>query len=162
MEEQLDKLSPESAPHKGYIAFRYASPLTEVSKPPAGFAFVIKLNIGSIITNESGWRQTGGRFYTVSSMVLYNNRKFLKRNMEAIRKDKYVCYSLWLSVSNSPAPSPWRLDKRVLMEHHRSMGVTSQVHRIGYKESAGRAFTIPIRRRQEGRHHSLFCPFLAP
>jgi len=29
MEEQLDKLSPESAPHKGYIAFRYASPLTE-------------------------------------------------------------------------------------------------------------------------------------
>lgn len=29
MVEILDKLSPETAPHKAYIAFRYASPLTE-------------------------------------------------------------------------------------------------------------------------------------
>ena len=29
MEEYLDKASPETAPHKAYIAFRYASPLTE-------------------------------------------------------------------------------------------------------------------------------------
>lgn len=27
--EQLDKVSPESAPHKHYVAFRYADPLTE-------------------------------------------------------------------------------------------------------------------------------------
>ncbi|KAI8922563.1 hypothetical protein DFJ77DRAFT_447090 [Powellomyces hirtus] len=28
LEERLDKLSPQTAPHKSYIAFRYASPLT--------------------------------------------------------------------------------------------------------------------------------------
>ena len=27
--EQLDKVSPETAPHKHYVAFRYADPLTE-------------------------------------------------------------------------------------------------------------------------------------
>ena len=29
MVEALDRLSPETAPHKFYIAFRYANPLTE-------------------------------------------------------------------------------------------------------------------------------------
>jgi len=27
--QRLDKLSPETAPHKPYIGFRYANPLTE-------------------------------------------------------------------------------------------------------------------------------------
>lgn len=27
--QKLDKLSPETGPHKYYVAFRYASPLTE-------------------------------------------------------------------------------------------------------------------------------------
>lgn len=27
----LDKISPESAPHKAYIGFRYANPLTEIT-----------------------------------------------------------------------------------------------------------------------------------
>lgn len=29
--KQLDKVSPETAPHKHYVAFRYANPLTEDS-----------------------------------------------------------------------------------------------------------------------------------
>lgn len=29
--KQLDKVSPESAPHKYYVAFRYADPLTDVT-----------------------------------------------------------------------------------------------------------------------------------
>ena len=29
--ETLDKICPESAPHKAYIGFRYANPLTEVT-----------------------------------------------------------------------------------------------------------------------------------
>ena len=28
LEAQMDKLSPETAPHKSYVAFRYAAPLT--------------------------------------------------------------------------------------------------------------------------------------
>lgn len=27
----LDKISPESAPHKAYVGFRYANPLTEIT-----------------------------------------------------------------------------------------------------------------------------------
>ena len=29
--KQLDKVSPETAPHKYYVAFRYADPLTDVA-----------------------------------------------------------------------------------------------------------------------------------
>ena len=29
--KQLDEMSPETAPHKAYVGFRYANPLTEIT-----------------------------------------------------------------------------------------------------------------------------------
>lgn len=29
--QKLDEMSPETAPHKAYVGFRYANPLTEIT-----------------------------------------------------------------------------------------------------------------------------------
>ena len=71
MVEILDKISPETAPHKHYIMFRYAA------------------YRGDIVTNESRWCHTCYCIFAIPTLVLYYIGIIHESFMERIKTFKY-------------------------------------------------------------------------
>lgn len=54
--QQLDQVSPETAPHHFYVGFRYANPLTEDALAQIERCVMIVGNILLITLIQQGWR----------------------------------------------------------------------------------------------------------